>query len=287
MSELNRVGKNIKTLRKIHGDSQADLAKAVYTDQAAVSHMESGEYRVTDQTIENVSRHYMLSSDEMVKRDIPEIEMCKSNADSVFKRVRMYFPYVESHSARENSDFRHALRTQKQIYDRVCDGRFFEIGEIPACMELYDSAYLDSRASLDSAVNYTGLLYLFTLSTQVTAYILDALPSTFLKKYTDKSTHELSGKVRDDMCRVGEQLSSITEKASFGKNSRRLFCYLGNMLESERHSQIGEFYLASGYIYNILGHSSDSETNRNVGLEMMNTLYLSGNPYASRFFLCK
>ena len=57
-----------------------------------------------------------------------------------------------------------------------------------------------------------------------------------------------------------------------------------NLLKhSSKYSELGDYYLALQYAWNIVENELPLEFNLRVGAEMMSTLISVGNPYAARF----
>ena len=75
------------------------------------------------------------------------------------------------------------------------------------------------------------------------------------------------------------------EKVSFEREFRRLFIYIGVMMNTDGGTQIADFYMASGNIYNIITHGMSRELNRTFGILFMQSLYLAGNKYATRLLV--
>ena len=84
---------------------------------------------------------------------------------------------------------------------------------------------------------------------------------------------------------VANELRAEYEKVSFEREFRRLFLYLGVMMNADGGNEIGEYYLVAGHLYNIITHGMSRELNRTLGIQIMQSLYLTGNRYAARLLV--
>ena len=281
------IGENVKTLRKVHRESRDQLAEALYTDYSGVWRIEDGMSRVSEETLELISAYYMVSKEELVNEDIPFIEVQSVDPEAVFRRVDVFFPYVESDDAKKNRSFARALEGQKQLYKGCKEGRCPDVSKVRTMMTFYDMAFEDSGSSLPAAVNRTGLFLLHTLVTEYCAHIIESRPCTFLKKHINKETGRVPESEEAVMSSVVGVLSSEHEKMPFESEVKRLFSYIGLMMDSDEYSQIGDFYLAAARIFNVIRYGKSRERNLQAGLEWMHSLSLTGNPYAIRFCFLK
>ena len=277
-------GKNTWTLRELHGESRETLGRALNADYHAVRRIEMGKKGISKRFLVAVSEHYMVSEEELVNEEIPHIEVGDFEPEMVFRRVYACFPFVETRRARRNRSFRKALEIHRDLYEKYLQGECPDEDEIPQALALYEKAHTDSRSSLPAAVNHTALFYLYVLSTEYCAHIIKNRPASFMKNHIDEKTGEIPVREAEKMDKVAEELSSEYEKMSFDGQVKRLFSYLGSMLASEEYARIGDFYIASGRIFNIIRYSNGRMHNLRSGLEWMHSLYLAGNPYAMRFF---
>ena len=285
MKRRGNIGKNVETVRGLHGESRRDLARALLTDYDGIYRLEMGHKDIDEDLVEAISRYYMISKEELMQEDIPDVRAEDFTPEMVFRRVDCFFPYLYSKGAAKNRSFRKAFEIHERIYEVFRSGACADIDEIPMCLNLYEKAFADKRSSLEAAANHTAIWYLHTLLTRFASYILDIKPSSFISKYTDKRTHKVSERDRSDMEWVANRLRTEHEKVSFEREFRRLFLYLGVMMNSDSGSQIGEYYMVVGHINNIITHGMSRELNRTLGIEFMQSLYLAGNKYAARLLI--
>ena len=287
MDDGSRAGRNTKRLRKLHGDTQETLSKRIFTDRTTLSNYERGKGKgMPEDMIKGVSAYYMTSTDELIHTDIPVIEKTKADKNAMLDRIDAYFPFVNSKEAQQNRSFKKAVKGQAGLYEKIRKGDFSDYSYIPHFVELYDRAYEDSRCSRESAVNRAALFCLYTAVAEVSAYILSIRPSSISKIYEEKDIDKdtvISPEIILEMDRISAHLSS--KRAIGAEDEKKRYYESLSVISSQgRYVQLGLFYLASGYVYDIIGMSPTSEESRNRGLDWMYSLYLMKNPYARRFF---
>ena len=285
MGERGNIGRNVERVRELHGESRRGLARRMFSNYAGIYRLEMQSELIDEDLLKAVASYYMISVEELTLEEIPGVRVEDFTPEMVFRRVDCYFPHLYSEKAALNRSFTEAFDIHERIYDVFRSGGCGDITEIPECLKLYEQAFTDERASLEAAVNHTALWYLHTLVTGYVSHILTAKPSSFISKYTDKKSHRVSERDLSDMEWAAEKLMEEHEKVSFEREFRRLFIYIGVMMNTDGGTQIADFYMASGNIYNIITHGMSRELNRTFGILFMQSLYLAGNKYATRLLV--
>ena len=55
------------------------------------------------------------------------------------------------------------------------------------------------------------------------------------------------------------------------------------MKSSKEYSELGDYYLALMYRFNLVSNDHSEEMNATIGNEMLKALYIMGNPYAQEY----
>ena len=80
---------NIRSARTLAGETQAELAEAVFVTSSAISQYETGRTRPTSKTLRPIADHYKTTVDELENGEWPELE-------SRGKRVKDEFPGLDA-----------------------------------------------------------------------------------------------------------------------------------------------------------------------------------------------
>ena len=209
MDDELRAGKNIKTLRKNHDQNQQQVADTFHVDRSSITYIEkcSGN-GISEAKLKSFESYYMTSTSEILYVDLPRIENAHADRTAMYSRIEAYFPYVASKDAMKNRMFKRACFGHKKIYDGIKKGDFTGFREIPQFLNMYKTAYEDSRSSNESAVNHTALFYLYAAITDITSHILMGRPASFSKGYEttdiDKRTF-----IPDDIIREMESVAGF------------------------------------------------------------------------------
>ena len=67
--DANIIGDNIRTLRKIHKETQAELAKATYIQKSHISEFEKGKKIPSGDNLELIAKHYRVSVESLSTKD--------------------------------------------------------------------------------------------------------------------------------------------------------------------------------------------------------------------------
>lgn len=86
MKRRGNIGKNVETVRGLHGESRRDLARALLTDYDGIYRLEMGHKDIDEDLVEAISRYYMISKEELMQEDIdfcviPSAEMLFRHGD--------------------------------------------------------------------------------------------------------------------------------------------------------------------------------------------------------------
>ena len=66
MSKPARINTNIRWLRKLYGETQEELAQAIYVQKNTISQYESGSREPDREKLQAIADHYMIPVDRLV-----------------------------------------------------------------------------------------------------------------------------------------------------------------------------------------------------------------------------
>ena len=92
---MNYLASNLKHLRKSYGETQEELAKALYLEKNTISQYESGSRKPDEETLKGITKRYGVTMDSLLYEDlsfVPDMLAYYSDIDSNFQMVSGFFP---------------------------------------------------------------------------------------------------------------------------------------------------------------------------------------------------
>ena len=94
---MNYLASNLKHLRKSYGETQEELAKALYLEKNTISQYESGSRKPDEETLKGIAKRYGVTMDLLLYEDlsfVPDMLAYYSDIDSNFLMVSGIFQYI-------------------------------------------------------------------------------------------------------------------------------------------------------------------------------------------------
>lgn len=278
----NKLGENIKHLRRIHGETLQELGEVVHFGNTTIKNYENGERQPDPQTLQALAKHYGKTVDELLHSDLSElgsIEFSIDGSQGISKMMEILFPLSCSDNALKNPSFKKGYDSCRRILDAFSHNEGINGSIIPECFEAFEQATDDSEIP-EAIANMIWLL--FILWSQImdekmmkAAELLlyprrDAPP--FVKSYLNAKANESdeTKKKRQDFINEFDQI--IVELIKALKSSRDL-------------AELADYYLALRYVVSMIDTGLSSEMNSAVGMQMMLSFLQLGNHYC--FALCR
>ena len=280
---MNYLATNLKHLRKSYGETQEELANALYLEKSTISQYENGSRKPDEEILKRIAKRYGVTMDLLLYEDlssVPDMLAYYSNIDSNSLTTARLYPIY-------NLDKRFDTKTIRafEAHKRLLFGSSEEKDEldIDLIIEAYDEAYnkfdIDSDEFLVIAVNLLSLyllLYSFIFNEASVKQVKD-----FLLK-DKKSKKEISSFV------LNVVLPSFNDNEvrtpQFKRDLNEGLLYLIEILkESRKYSKVADYFFALRYIINLVDNDYDYATNQLIGTELINGLSKLNNPYAKQF----
>lgn len=276
---MNYLASNLKHLRKSYGETQEELAKALYLEKNTISQYESGSRKPDEETLKGITKRYGVTMDSLLYEDlsfVPDMLAYYSDIDSNFLMVSGIFP-IYSLDRRFDTKTIRAFEAHKQLLFGSSEV------DIDLIIEAYDEAYdkfdIDSDEFLVIAVNSLSL------------YIL-----LFFSIFNEESGKQLKDFVLKDK-RSKKEISSFVlnivlpnfndneiKTPQFKRDINEFFLYLIEILkETRKYSKVADYFFALRYMFNLVDNDYDYATNQLIGSELITGLSRLNNPYAKRF----
>lgn len=67
---MNYLASNLKHLRKSYGETQEELAKALYLEKNTISQYENGSRKPVEETLKGIAKRYGVTIDSLLYEDL-------------------------------------------------------------------------------------------------------------------------------------------------------------------------------------------------------------------------
>lgn len=277
---VNKLGKNIKHLRSIHGETLKELGEVVHFGNTTIKNYENGERQPDPQTLHMLAKHYGKTVDEILRSDLTELGPVKfliDGSEDIAKMMKIFFPLSCSDNALKSPAFKKGYDLCSRIIDAFSNNEGISGRIIPECFEAFEQA-TDEGEIPEATANNIWLV--FVLWSQIideemikaTESLLHPRRNTppFVKLYLNAKAHESeeTKKKRQDFINDFDDI--IVELIKDLKSSLNL-------------AELADYYLALRYVVSMIDTGLSSEMNTAVGMQMMLSFLQLGNPYALRF----
>lgn len=276
---MNYLASNLKHLRKSYGETQEELAKALYLEKNTISQYESGSRKPDEETLKGIAKRYGVTMDSLLYEDlsfVPDMLAYYSDIDSNFLMVSGFFPIYRLDRRFDTKTIR-AFEAHKQLLFGSSEV------DIDLIIEAYDEAYdkfdIDSDEFLVIAVNLLSLCILLYSSIFNEASVKQV--KDFLLK-DKKSKKEISSFVLNVV--LPSFNDNEVRSPQFKRDLNVGLLYLIEILkESRKYSKVADYFFALRYMFNLVDNDYDYATNQLIGSELINGLSRLNNPYAKKF----
>lgn len=281
------LGKNIRSLRKIFGETQLDLALAIGAKGSSlISQYEAGKRMPRRDYLLKIAKHFKIPENELLYGNFEPIEQIPNIplGDSAFNIaiLEKMFPLICTDKALKNQNFRSAYKIHTELLSQLRQGLEFEAEKIEPCIEMYKTAR--EEGAVEAAANHLWwLMFLGYVTVILTPRMLEILDIIDPKNLTIKDI-------------LGALLPSYDEDSTednFDTNANRIEFLEANehdiiidiyrLRKLKAYADLGDFYLALRHKYSLLTNALSMEMNNAVGDEMLLTFSLFGNKYCRDF----
>lgn len=281
------LSSNIKSLRRVYGEEQLDLANAIGLTIPAVSYYERGERIPKRDIIARIAKHYRITEDELLYSDLSNMKNISNRPlyDPIFncKVMDKMFPLINAPSALENEKFKqaytlHTKNLELILKEAVVPESLEE--DILRILELYSKSR--DEGIVEGAANHLSLVMMMGVSFSfVTPLLLDN-PDFFKKKGRTMKDYLHNGYLPVFDEPPDETIDALEElkKDFLNEYEAQILLDIYQLKHSAKYVDLGDYYFALRYMLDLCSNSQSSALNTAVGSELMSSYSLLKNPFA-------
>lgn len=276
----NKLGKNIKHLREIHGETLWDLGEAISFGDTAIKNYESGARQPDPQTLQALARHYGKTVDELLQSDLSDlgsIEFSINGSEGIAKMLEIILPLSCSDNALKNPSFKKGYDSCRRILDAFSHNEGISGRIIPESFEAFEQATDDSEIP-ESIANMIWLIFL--LWSQIIDEKMMRVAETIL--YPRRNTTPFVKSFLN--AKANESEETKKKRQDFINDFDEIIVELLKALKSSQDlAELADYYMALRYVVSMVDTGLSPEMNTAVGNQMMISFLQLGNPYALHY----
>lgn len=277
---MSSLGENIKSLRKICGLTQKELAEKISVAENTVTSYERGS-RIPDmEKIQQIASVFKMPVDDLVNGDFSDLDYRFSpiTHNSVLSHLEKMLPIIHTDTAMNDPYFAEAYERTVRFWNSI------KTENGPILQSMITEAYnryglsLKKHNTVESAANILWLLFVkyMLISDEQLQKTGEAIingkgkEKTFAKEYL--------------LAKASSKQLEVRRKAYAKKYHETIIKMIKRLKTSTQYSDLGDYYLALRYVYGLI----DDDTNYNeinaVGITMLSAFLELDNEYAFSFF---
>ena len=280
---MSKIAKNIRDIRKAHGETQSDLAEAINVSEKAVGNYETGTRQPDMQTIQAIAEHYGFPVDRLINEDFSQMDFKLSTLtwEKAMEVMTIQFPIVCSDKAMEDPNFAEGYKRTQEIWVKVKEGQSGIMRSfIESAFQKYEDAIIDNNNLVEAVANTLWLTFLvYALmpdehSVKMGEAVLfgKALKRDFVKNYVLKDSNPISKE------------NAENKRAYVADSQETVIALIRILKESGEYADLADYYMALRYVIGMVANDYSDDLNKTIGMEMLLSFAELGNKYVIRYF---
>ena len=292
------LGRNIKHLRKIYGETQTDLGDALGYSKSAIGSYEAGDKFPKHDTIMMIAKHYGVPVDTLLYSDLsvtPGIVIPIKSSKEMRTFLEIVTPLVKSDQAMLNPDFKKAYLKCQSFLDAQAKGIPTPNSTFEIIMNSFSKAYEETE-SIEALINMLWCIWQMWFSIKGRDSIDDfhSLLSLLYKnestgaKATGTSKKAKAKRILEIRTNVSPDSLQLRRQIIEEVNDE-FIDVIRKLKKNKKWYELADYYMALRYILSFCDSGESDEVNEQIGLHMMLSLVDLKNKYAIKYlaaFFC-
>ena len=271
------LGRNIKHLRKIYGETQTELGDALGYSKSAIGSYETGEKLPKHDTVIMIAKHYSIPVDTLLYSDlskITKIDFPVKNSNELRLLFGIITPLVKTDQAMKNPEFKKAYLKCQDYLDAEVKG----IQTSNTTFEIIFESFIKAGEETDiieAQINVLWCIWQIWFSIRGRDSI-DAFPSLLYKKEgRAKKLLEIRTNVSSDTLQLRREFIDLINDD--------VIDIIRVLKKSAKWYELADYYMALRFVYGFCDSGESDEINEQIGAHMMSSLVDLKNKYAIKY----
>lgn len=268
---IERIGKNIRYLRKFYGETQEELGYAIGVEHNTISSYENARTEPDANTIALIADHYTVTPETITNSDLATMkDFDIVDFATIFtKHIDCLIPIIELPEEEKDEELSNVIERQKTAFEEIMSGETGSISKAFDCLIEYMDMYENGNKRMELIANFIGLWIVFLGVERSSTHV--AQNNSAALKQVDLTADEIE--------KMGESFFSEEEYKEALSDLNDLLIDL----RKSKYTDLAYYYMALRLILAVKLIDSDFSRTVSIGSDMMREFAKVKNKYAQRY----
>ena len=287
---MNRLSKNIKSLRKLMGETQEELAYSIDLDsKSAVANWESGANKPSPENLKKIAAHYRVTVEQLLDGDFSTDfsllkflnKISEDETDDLLVSMISLFPIIVFKDEEElYPRLVDARELHKQFLERLVneDDSFYDY--LLKTMEVYEEIIKNSNC-ISAKANSFGLFFFLILLVKMNIE-LEGIDDAFEIKNKNRRNKEIKRFISEVLLSRSINCSDTLNSIMFENYYEYLLEEIKVLKGYKRLFELGDYYYCLFYLFELVDNELGTAVNTQIGLALLSDLSIMKNRFVKR-----
>lgn len=287
---MNRLSKNIKSLRKLMGETQEELAYSIDLDsKSAVANWESGANKPSPENLKKIAAHYRVTVEQLLEGDFSTDfsllkflnKISEDETDDLLVSMISLFPIIVFKDEEElYPRLVDARELHKQFLERLVneDDSFYDY--LLKTMEVYEEIIKNSNC-ISAKANSFGLFFFLILLVKMNIE-LEGIDDAFEIKNKNRRNKEIKRFISEVLLSRSINCSDTLNSIMFENYYEYLLEEIKVLKGYKRLFELGDYYYCLFYLFELVDNELGTAVNTQIGLALLSDLSIMKNRFVKR-----
>ena len=287
---VNRLSKNIKSLRKSMGETQEELAYSIDLDsKSAVANWESGANKPSPENLKKIAAHYRVTVEQLLDGDFSTDfsllkflnKISEDETDDFLVSMISLFPII-------------VFKDEEELYPRLVDARELHIQFLERLvneddsfydyllktMEVYEKIIKNSNC-ISAKANSFGLFFFLILLVKMNIE-LEGIDDAFEIKNKNRRNKEIKRFISEVLLSRSINCSDTLNSIMFENYYEYLLEEIKVLKGYKRLFELGDYYYCLFYLFDLVDNELGTAVNAQIAWALLSDLSLMKNRFVKR-----
>lgn len=280
---VSRIARNIRDLRKAHGETQKELGRAINVEENTISMYESCKRQPDMHTIQAIASHYGVPVALLIDGNFSQMNLNLSTMtwDKMIMVLEAQFPIICSEKAMQDQHFANGFMKTQEIWQNLkLSHESIMSSSIELALDSYEDSLIYNPETVESAANMLWLIFInyalmpdeHSVKMGEAVRLGKSLKPDFIKKYVLKDVNPIS------------EENAANKKVIIKDSQEAIIVLIHILKDSPNYADLADYYIAIRYVIGIAANEYSDDLNKTIGMEMLTSFAELGNKYVLNLF---